>query len=60
MIKGRSRDTAWFAITDEDWPALRNAFLTWLAQDNFDTQGRQKTALSDLTQQHLFQIDPTT
>ena len=60
VIKGRSRDTAWFAITDEDWPALRDAFLTWLAPDNFDAQGRQKTALSDFTKPHLFQTDPAT
>ena len=26
VTKGRSRDTAWFAVTDEDWPRLREAF----------------------------------
>ncbi len=23
IVKGRNRDTAWFAMTDEDWPAVR-------------------------------------
>jgi RimJ/RimL family protein N-acetyltransferase len=47
--KGRTRDTAWFAMVDEDWPALKRAYETWLDPDNFDAQGRQKTRLSDLT-----------
>lgn len=45
VTKGRNRDTAWFAITDQEWPAIRLAFQTWLAPGNFDTGGRQKTAL---------------
>jgi len=49
VIKGRSRDTAWFAITDERWPALRSAFETWLDPGNFDDDGRQLVALRDLT-----------
>lgn len=46
--KGRSRDTAWFAITDDEWPALNNAFITWLSPTNFDDGGRQRRALSGL------------
>jgi RimJ/RimL family protein N-acetyltransferase len=49
VVKGRNRDTAWFAITDGDWPALREAFRVWLAPANFDASGRQKERLSDLT-----------
>ncbi|MGN6276354.1 MAG: GNAT family N-acetyltransferase [Solirubrobacterales bacterium] len=45
VIKGRNRDTAWFAITDGDWPRLRAAFEAWLAPENFDTQGQQKRSL---------------
>jgi RimJ/RimL family protein N-acetyltransferase len=41
IIKGRNRDTAWFAMLDKDWPKARAAFETWLAEDNFDGQGRQ-------------------
>lgn len=49
VYKNRSRDTAWYAVTDADWPALRAAFETWLDPDNFDAAGRQKQRLSDLT-----------
>lgn len=48
--KGRSRDTAWYAVIDKEWPALREIFEQWLHVDNFDAQGRQRTRLSDLTQ----------
>ncbi len=49
IIKGRSRDTSWFSIIDDDWPALKAAYQRWLAPENFDAEGRQKTRLSDLT-----------
>lgn len=47
--KGRNRDTAWFSITDREWPALRAAHVRWLAPENFDAQGRQRVSLSALT-----------
>jgi len=49
VYKARNRDTAWFAIIDKEWPALKSAFETWLDSDNFDAQGRQKQRLSQLT-----------
>ncbi len=49
VYKGRSRDTAWYAAIDAEWPALRAAFLTWLDPANFDGEGRQRARLSDLT-----------
>jgi RimJ/RimL family protein N-acetyltransferase len=49
VVKGRNRDTAWFAIIDRDWPAVREAFRLWLSPENFDGQGRQRERLSDLT-----------
>ena len=49
IIRGRSRDTAWFSIIDDEWPALNAAYQRWLAPENFDGQGRQKTRLSELT-----------
>lgn len=49
IVKGRNRDTAWFAVIDKEWPALREAYLAWLAPGNFDANGRQKERLSDLT-----------
>jgi RimJ/RimL family protein N-acetyltransferase len=48
IVKGRSRDSAWFAMTDADWPARKSAFERWLDPANFDAEGRQKTRLSEL------------
>jgi RimJ/RimL family protein N-acetyltransferase len=48
VYKGRSRDTAWYSITDTEWPRIRAAFEAWLAADNFNADGRQKRSLSDL------------
>jgi len=49
MYKGRNRDTAWYAVVDAEWPALRRALSRWLAPDNFDAQGEQRMRLSELT-----------
>jgi len=49
VSKGRSRDTAWFAIIDTEWHALERAFTTWLEPGNFDAAGVQQTRLSELT-----------
>lgn len=46
IVKGRNRDTAWFAMLDRDWPARKAAFEKWLDPENFDSEGRQKTRLS--------------
>ncbi|WP_205702747.1 GNAT family N-acetyltransferase [Rubrivivax rivuli] len=49
VVKGRSRDTSWFSILDEEWPALQRAYETWLRPANFDEAGRQRQRLSALT-----------
>ncbi|WP_417525158.1 GNAT family N-acetyltransferase [Marinovum sp.] len=59
VVKGRNRDTAWFACIDKEWPALQEAFAAWLAPSNFDTEGRQKESLSDLTRLVRAGSDPT-
>jgi RimJ/RimL family protein N-acetyltransferase len=46
IYKGRNRDTAWFSILDEEWPALSAGFRTWLDPTNFDSEGRQRASLS--------------
>ncbi len=46
VYKGRNRDTAWFSITDEEWPRIKSAFETWLHPDNFDGEGRQRRGLA--------------
>jgi RimJ/RimL family protein N-acetyltransferase len=48
IVKGRNRDTAWFAMLDSEWPARKAAYERWLSPDNFDAEGRQKLKLSDL------------
>lgn len=48
VIKGRNRDTAWYSITDKEWPKVKAAFEAWLKPDNFDASGHQKAALSEL------------
>jgi RimJ/RimL family protein N-acetyltransferase len=45
VTKGRNRDTAWYSITDGEWPAIRAAFAQWLSPDNFDADGRQRRSL---------------
>jgi RimJ/RimL family protein N-acetyltransferase len=45
IYKGRNRDTAWFAMTDADWPEVSSAIQAWLDPTNFDAAGRQLTPL---------------
>jgi RimJ/RimL family protein N-acetyltransferase len=47
--KGRNRDTAWFSILDSEWPMIKAAFERWLAPENFNAEGRQRSRLSALT-----------
>lgn len=43
--KSENRDTAWFAMLDCDWPAIKAEYERWLAPDNFDAAGQQRTKL---------------
>jgi RimJ/RimL family protein N-acetyltransferase len=47
VVKGRNRDTAWYSITDSEWPSRQAAFEAWLSPENFDTSGRQRRALAE-------------
>ena len=49
IVKGKNRDTAWFAAIDAEYPALKEAFTAWLLPQNFDATGRQIERLSDPT-----------
>lgn len=49
ISKGRNRDTAWFALIDRDWPALKGAYDAWLSPENFTPDGQQRQSLTDLT-----------
>lgn len=46
VVKGRNRDTAWYAMLDCDWPVIRKAFEAWLSPGNFDIAGKQHSSLS--------------
>jgi RimJ/RimL family protein N-acetyltransferase len=43
IVKGRSRDTAWFAILDGDWPRLKAEYERWLDPSKFDAEGALKS-----------------
>jgi RimJ/RimL family protein N-acetyltransferase len=43
VVKGVSRDTAWYSMLDSEWPALQRAFEQWLAADNQQPGGQLKT-----------------
>ena len=51
VVKGRNRDTAWYAITDDEWPAIRRGFEAWLAPENMDGEGHQRRSLGELLDQ---------
>lgn len=57
VVRGHNRDSAWYACVDGAWPALKAAFETWLAADNFDDHGRQRVSLRELTRPLLVATD---
>jgi RimJ/RimL family protein N-acetyltransferase len=48
VYKARSRDTCWFSILDNEWPALKERFERWLDPDNFDATRQQRQTLASL------------
>ncbi len=46
VVKGKNRDTAWFSITDAEWPHLKAGYEAWLEPENFDADGRQLSRLT--------------
>jgi len=48
VVKGQSRDTAWYSILDSEWPARKKAFEGWLEPANFDSAGQQRKSLGKL------------
>jgi RimJ/RimL family protein N-acetyltransferase len=64
VAKNRNRDTAWFAITDDEWPGIRVAMESWLAPGNFDDSGAQRARLADFMpasagKARVVQVDPS-
>ncbi len=50
IAKGRNRDTAYYSMLDNEWPARKLNFERWLAPQNFDSEGRQKLSLAALSE----------
>lgn len=48
IIKGQNRDTAWFAVINKDWPALKAGYEAWLSPQNFDIKGQQRQKLQEI------------
>jgi RimJ/RimL family protein N-acetyltransferase len=46
VVKGRNRDTAWYAMLDREWPDVRAAFERWLDPANFHAGGAQRSPLA--------------
>lgn len=49
VVNGRNRDTAWFSLLDSEWPTIEARLESWLAPENFDSQGKQLNSLSAMT-----------
>lgn len=45
---GKSRDTVWLSVIDDDWPIMKAAFEKWLDLRNFDGDGRQIQKLEQI------------
>ena len=50
VYKGRTRDTDWLSIIDQEWPAIKQHFEVWLDPSNFDANGQQKQSLREIVQ----------
>jgi L-amino acid N-acyltransferase YncA len=49
VVKGRRRDTAFYSILADEWPARRDAIAAWLDDANWDHAGRPRRSLSAAT-----------
>ena len=45
VVKGRLRDSAYFSILADEWPARRDKILAWLDPSNFGADGTARTSL---------------
>jgi RimJ/RimL family protein N-acetyltransferase len=48
VTKGRQRDTDWYSIVGDEWPACRDALLAWLDPANFAADGTALHGLAEL------------
>ena len=57
ISKGRNRNTAWFAVIDKEWDALRTCYEQYLSDANTDGNGQPLMSLSSLTKPLLYKHD---
>ena len=57
IVKGRNRDTAWFAMIDKEWERIEACFKEYLSDSNFDKENQPIISLSSLTKPILFKLD---
>ena len=57
IVKGRNRDTAWFAMIDKEWERIEECFKEYLSDSNFDKENQPIISLSSLTKPILFKLD---
>ncbi|KAI9660025.1 MAG: hypothetical protein M1821_001377 [Bathelium mastoideum] len=53
IVKGKNRDTAWFAMLDGEWPVMRKGLEGWLEEGNFDQNGKQRKSLREMREASL-------
>ncbi len=46
VVRGRVRDTAYYSILADEWPARRDAIAAWLDPANFDAAGNARRSLA--------------
>ncbi|NKE46807.1 GNAT family N-acetyltransferase [Roseomonas frigidaquae] len=47
VVKGRRRDTTFYSILADEWPARRDRIAAWLDDSNWDHQGRPRRSLTE-------------
>jgi RimJ/RimL family protein N-acetyltransferase len=57
IVKGRNRDTAWFAMIDKEWNSIEKCFTQFLSESNFDENGKPNLSLRSLTKPLLYKLD---
>lgn len=48
IFNGRSRDSNWLSIVDDEWPVVKAALEQWLLGANFDENGKQVRTLEEI------------
>ncbi|MNM43375.1 hypothetical protein D3C81_542550 [compost metagenome] len=43
VVKDHNRDTAWYSITDDEWPQVAAGFERWLSEENQQPDGQLMT-----------------